>query len=591
MFVIPSPPQNPSKSRNESHDANDRDVELDFDLDLPSSPKSASLGTGTITRKSMQAPGPSGLSDLPGSLPTELNAVNVKVSVRQLPNTRVLKSKSSSNALALMLGILASILLLGGAVAGLVIGAKSFIAAIPKAIAVQKYGEDVTQEEAAEAFSNWVQFAGNSAATPLIDDPTFDDTLLVECGLVRVSLSSQARSEAVKKLELLAKPLRKIHFKATEFEVLNVTSNSQAPVAAVRLYDAKTGELQYLRAQCRRSQDLFIRVCDVDLLDGNSWASEQLKRHLISDPATKQAALDALATTEGSVEDSIVDKLASLCMLPAKPVSNRIAAFKGLPLAYAQHPTIQRIYAMACAETGSDERFDSAYAAFRLIHPQDGSLAMFALSYFPSQQVFSSMESDIGLLAQTVGDDPFLDWYRAIGAAANNNQSMAVQALEKVTAEAWAPEIAKELLQFAKTPKGNVPSHSLPLIGTQLTSISNLFLKPKSQRELQRERAEDYDRDRNSQQVANQQQQQQQLADSRRDQENYDKNNQDSDKGMAESQRIAIEDQRLAENAYNASQQEMSRQQSQALRDNGFGGRQESKPTKTRNFPPPNKKR
>jgi len=222
----------------------------------------------------------------------------------------------------------------------------------------------------------------------------------------------------------------------------------------------------------------------MDHLDGQGWASEQLKRHLIATPSCRQAVIDTFSPVDGYAEDSMVEKMATLCALPAASASSRVAAYKGLLTNYALQPAIHRIYVMSCSDPASGENFRAAYSGYKSMHPSDNDACLFAIKHLPSQGIYDSIDSDIESIEQIVGKDPYLDWYRALSAIVNNRYDASIDLLEKVTTQSWSPIAAKVLLAYAKDPTGLSLSISVPLLGDHLASMKNLLVKPKSSDEL-----------------------------------------------------------------------------------------------------------
>jgi len=394
----------------------------------------------------------------------------------------------------LTLGILVAVMLAGGAIAGVFVATKSFMASMPRTIAIPKIGTDVLETEATEAASKWIENVYATAYTPLREDPTRDEASLLALALDKVSLSPELRAGMIEKMRPLIKSICDVEFDANSWNVLQATSDSEQPVVSIRLRNASTGELAYVRVRCRRSQDLVVRVCDMDYLDGQGWASEQLKRNLIVTPAARQAVIDTFSPVDGYAEDSMVEKLATLCALPAASASSRVAAYKGLSPKYALQPAIHRMYVMSCSEPSSNESFPTVYAEYKSMHPSDNDACLFAIKHLPSQGVYDSIDSDIDSLERIVGKDPFLDWYRALSAIANNRYDASIGLLEKVASQSWSPRAAKVLLAYAKDPTGLRPSISVPLLGDRLSSMQNLLVKPKSSEDLAIRAMNDYDR-------------------------------------------------------------------------------------------------
>jgi hypothetical protein len=222
----------------------------------------------------------------------------------------------------------------------------------------------------------------------------------------------------------------------------------------------------------------------MDHLDGQGWASEQLKRHLIATPACRQAVIDTFSPVDGYAEDSMVEKMATLCALPAASASSRVAAYKGLLTNYALQPAIHRMYVMSCSDPASGENFPAAYSSYKSMHPSDNDACLFAIKHLPSQGIYDSIDSDIESIEQIVGKDTYLDWYRALSAIVNNRYDASIDLLEKVTTQSWSPIAAKVLLAYAKDPTGLSSSISVPLLGDHLASMKNLLVKPKSSDEL-----------------------------------------------------------------------------------------------------------
>jgi len=215
---------------------------------------------------------------------------------------------------------------------------------------------------------------------------------------------------------------------------------------------------------------------------------------------------------------------------------------------------------------------------------------MFAIEYLPSIGVFTSLDSDINLLATDVKDDPFLDWYRAIAAAANNQQPITVELLNKVTAQPWSPSLAAGLLEFASERTGDIREQSLPLIGTRLAAIPNLFVKPKSQAEVQQETLEAYSRNQLANQEAERKANEQQKAMLDEYTEMQREKNMSALKEQQRQQQIQDDNMRLMAEEYSAKQREIAAQNGMPNAKKGFGGRQSQTPQKR---PPvgPNKKR
>ena len=486
MFVIPSPP--PSQSSTSQYDeqgtqlskkpdAQNAPFELEIDLPAPSRQKKTSTlkGHRSTEQESLAA------------IPLELQTNPQKNSQPRFRSTyaRNQKSKSSgSRALLLTLGILAALMLAGGAVAGVFVATKSFMASMPRTIAIQKIGTDVLETEATEAASKWIENAYATAYTPLREDPTRDEATLLAIALDKVSLSPELRAGMLDKMKPLVKSICEVEFDADNWNVLQATSDSAQPVVSIRLRNASTGELAYVRVRCRRSQDLVVRVCDIDHLDGQGWASEQLKRHLIVTPAARQAVIDTFSPVDGYAEDSMVEKMATLGALPAASASSRVAAYKGLLTNYALQPAIHRMYVMSCSDPASGENFRAAYSGYKSMHPSDNDACLFAIKHLPSQGIYNSIDSDIESIEQIVGKDPYLDWYRALSAIVNNRYDASIDLLEKVTTQSWSPIAAKVLLAYAKDPTGLSLSISVPLLGDHLASMKNLLVKPKSSDEL-----------------------------------------------------------------------------------------------------------
>jgi len=588
MFVIPPHPKNAVKSSGDAFSQNDSqnpsEIEIDFEVDLPAETKVS----GRSKVAGPLSPRVSSLTVSNAISPTELNSGR---GVQTFTSAyRYKPSSYSRKALWMILAIVAGIVLIGGVTVGAVSAIKSFVASMPKLFPVEQFGTEVSVAEAVEATSQWVRFARPAVATPLSDDPTFDDQLLISSALVHVSLSPESRVEAIERLKPLTKSVRAMRSDSTEFEVLDVLIDSNVQTVKVRLYNQTSGEIAYVGARCRRSEDLTVRVCDVDFFDGKGWASDLLKRHLISMPAARQSVLDTFAPADEYVLDGLVEKVASLCELPAKPLPTRIAAYKSLPPRYAGHPAIERIYLASCAEEGSRENFQAAYANFKSRHPADTSMAMLAIEYLPSIGVFTSLDSDIDLLATNVKKDPFLDWYRAIASAASNQQLTTVELLTKVTAQPWAPSMAAGLLEFATNRTGNIREQVLPLIGTQLASIPNLFVKPKSQAEVQQESLEAYSRA----QLANQEAERNASEQQKTTLDEYNKmqreNNMTALNEQQRQQQIQADNRRIAGEEYSAKQRELAAQNGIPNAKNGLGGRQPQSPPKRQPVAPSKKR-
>jgi hypothetical protein len=375
-------------------------------------------------------------------------------------------------------------MLAGGAIAGAVVVTKSFMAFMPRAVAVPKLGTDVSDAEASEAASKWIQNAFTTALTPLREDPTLDEATLLAIALDKISLSPAVREGMLDKMKPLVKSVCDVKFDADDWGVLQTTTDKTQPSVSIRLRKASTGELAYVRVRCRRSQDFEVRVCDVDCLNGQGWASEQLKRNLIATPSARQAVIDTFAPVDGFAEDSMVEKLATICAIPSGPVSSRVLAYKGLLASYARQPSIHRLHVMSCSERESGENFSAAYSNYKSMHPSDNDLSLFAIDYLSMQGVYDSLDSDIDALEQIIGKDPYLDWYRALSAIANNRYDASVSLLEKVASQSWAPQAAKVLLAYAKEPMELRPSVSVPLLGDRLAMMKNLLVKPKSSEEM-----------------------------------------------------------------------------------------------------------
>ena len=473
MFVIPAPPASPREEQGTgpSQKLNAQEDSLELEIDLPAPSRSKKVNPSKGHRSTSNEP---------------LASIALDSQPRfQSTYARNRKSKlSGSRALLLTLGILAAVMLAGGAVAGALVAAKSFMASMPRTIAIPKIGTDVLETEATEAASKWIHNVYATAYTPLRDDLTRDEASLLAIALNGVSLSPELRDGVLDKMKPIIRSICEVEFDADDWNVLQTTSDKTQPVVSIRLRKASTGELAYVRVRCRRSQDLVVRVCDMDHLDGQGWASEQLKRHLIATPACRQAVIDTFSPVDGYAEDSMVEKLATLCALPAASASSRVAAYKGLLTNYALQPAIHRMYVMSCSDPASGENFPAAYSSYKSMHPSDNDACLFAIKHLPSQGIYYSIDSDIESIEQIVGKDPYLDWYRALSAIVNNRYDASIDLLEKVTTQSWSPIAAKILLAYAKDPTGLSSSISVPLLGDHLASMKNLLVKPKSSDEL-----------------------------------------------------------------------------------------------------------